>query len=1143
MAVDQFASSIISLLHFDGASGSTTLTDSSNTTQNALAVGTAALSTTQSKIGGASLKTGSANGNYAKLPLTKALDLGAGDFTLEAWVWPVSQGTSYGAIFGRWDDANSAVQDFLVARASNGAVQVSVNGAQLIAGNASDLPTGAWAHVAVTRAGTSVKVWINGTQVSSATLSGAINCAMSQGIVLGQSHFSGGSTFLEAYYDEFCLTAACRYTATFTPPTTPYGTPDNTNYVLMLHGEGSTGGYPTDSSVFAAQGSVLVGTGVTTSTAQKKFGSSSIAFDGASSIQYPNGAQFDLSSNAPDWTVEFFVYLNAYPASGNTQVLNKDAVFGTTNPSYALSIGTAGKVNLLFGNGTSGSGVQVMLGVTQVIPLNTWTHVAAVRKGTTAYVFVGGVLDQSATITSTMVNGTGTLRLGNVSGGAAGEFLNGYLDEVRITKGIGRYTVTFNPPTQQFLDDDGSFTGPCTMLIHGDGANNAVVFRDTGATPHAVLPTAGVKLSTASVKIGTAAIRFSGSQNTTTNQDRLDVSVSDGTLTFGTGDFTIEMWVNMVALPGAGFLGFLMDWRPTTTNGAYPALYVDQNGKVVYYVTGAIRITASVALSAGTYGHVALVRKANVTTLYINGAVAGTYADSNNYLAPGGSRVCIGASGYDSSSSLNAYLDEIEITTGGARYVAPFTPLVVAFADGLSSTRKTFGQPAPYAYSRLLSTPLTGPFNQTAKRTAPGQTDATWGGKGRVAGQTTVNNTPTPQKVRLLEEGGALVQSAWSDASGNYVFDNVNESYKYIVLGRDYSKTYNAVVQDNITPLIMPLYSSYPAEANVKFRRKLTMPQTVGLGANHAVLLRVGESPGSFNLVNSGNPLLVADVVLPLKTLPTAKGDYAADINFTDLSGNNLPYWLERITGTTPNRIFHYWVNLGSQNLDSAAAQCYVVYNGVTPVASTGAATFPLLFDDFLTTFDATKWAGYPNNSIGSVTAGGMQVAATYGREIKSLATFGQGYEVFGAPGPSGTYGNAYSNTPGEVAWNFGFVGGTLGTPTKLANFYNLGSDTGGSFFGVPGEADNAAAAKWTTTRQSNATLRASVARGSDGSVVANYNDTVIRTVASGVPSDAVPVGLMRSAATSATSMDYVAVRKYVVGAPALVIGYEEIAP
>lgn len=132
---------LTSLLHFDGSNGATTIPDTSKTALNSVCVGTCALSTAQKQFGTASLKTGSANGNYLKLGAGKtALDFGSSDFTVEAWVWPVSQGADYGAIFGRWDDASSN-KDWLVWRAADGSVNVSINGSQVVTGAAGDLPT------------------------------------------------------------------------------------------------------------------------------------------------------------------------------------------------------------------------------------------------------------------------------------------------------------------------------------------------------------------------------------------------------------------------------------------------------------------------------------------------------------------------------------------------------------------------------------------------------------------------------------------------------------------------------------------------------------------------------------------------------------------------------------------------------------------------------------------------------------------------------------------------------------------------------------------------------------------------------------------------------------------------------------------
>jgi Concanavalin A-like lectin/glucanases superfamily len=69
------------------------------------------------------------------------------------------------------------------------------------------------------------------------------------------------------------------------------------------------------------------------------------------------------------------------------------------------------------------------------IPLSTWTHIAAVRTGTSVNFYINGVLD--TTLTGVMDanpfrNGTTTLRLGGQGRGARGRFLSGRLDEARI---------------------------------------------------------------------------------------------------------------------------------------------------------------------------------------------------------------------------------------------------------------------------------------------------------------------------------------------------------------------------------------------------------------------------------------------------------------------------------------------------------------------------------------------------------------------------------------------------------------------------------------------------------------------------------------------------------------------------------------
>jgi hypothetical protein len=159
--------------------------------------------------------------------------------------------------------------------------------------------------------------------------------------------------------------------------------------------------------------------------------------------------------------------------------------------------------------------------------------------------------------------------------------------------------------------------------------------------------------------------------------DYLDIP-SNADLTLGTGDFTVECWLYWDSSKAT--IQLFIDWRPASTNGVYPALYVASNGAVVFYVSSADRITTS-TISANTWTHVALVRLSGSTKIYINGTASGsTYSDTNNYLQ---GRVRIGDSGFSTVDGFGykGFIDDLRITKGVARYTANFTAPTKAFPD------------------------------------------------------------------------------------------------------------------------------------------------------------------------------------------------------------------------------------------------------------------------------------------------------------------------------------------------------------------------------------------------------------------------------------------------------------------------------
>lgn len=153
----------------------------------------------------------------------------------------------------------------------------------------------------------------------------------------------------------------------------------------------------------------------------------------------------------------------------------------------------------------------------------------------------------------------------------------------------------------------------------------------------------------------------------------------------GTRDFTIEIWFrpsNIGTGPQA-----LIDLRPSGLNGAYSTISLQSGGAITYFENSTTRITSSVNLVVGTAYHIAYTRSGgNLGTLWINGASAGTWADTASYSSISEARCgCSSFSGV-SGPETNSYFDEFRVTvgaqgSGAARYTSNFTPPTSRFPD------------------------------------------------------------------------------------------------------------------------------------------------------------------------------------------------------------------------------------------------------------------------------------------------------------------------------------------------------------------------------------------------------------------------------------------------------------------------------
>jgi hypothetical protein len=219
--------------------------------------------------------------------------------------------------------------------------------------------------------------------------------------------------------------------------------PHFANVVGLFHFDGANGGTTfTDSSSYAHT-MTRVGLG-TTSTAQSRFGPSSY-LAAASSLLKTANTNFLLSNLS--FTIESWVYLTG--GSGERVICG---VWDTGGISWIMTIGTGDVLTFYYStDGSSGNFTFNTSGFS--VPTNAWTHVAACRDGTTIRLFIGGVARYTnSSFSQTCYNGTSVQFSlgGQTSGGSAIASFVGHIDDLRITKGVARYTADFTPPTQPF---------------------------------------------------------------------------------------------------------------------------------------------------------------------------------------------------------------------------------------------------------------------------------------------------------------------------------------------------------------------------------------------------------------------------------------------------------------------------------------------------------------------------------------------------------------------------------------------------------------------------------------------------------------------------------------------------------------------
>lgn len=341
-------------------------------------------------------------------------DITQSDYTVEAWVYNMGAGaeryifSQRGASSG-WEmriNANNSVSTFFTSGTtftSNTAV-----------------PANAWTHIAASRSGTTIRMFINGKAVLvPSTQSNGTSAHAAYGLMLGWST-SGGGLMLGHIADARVIKGRALYTANFTPPTAPL---EATNDTTML---------------FAGRGGVVdasrmvdietVGDVISTKSVAPFNGARSYYFDGDVDYMTASTGTGTINFGTGNFTIETWVYFTASN--------------GTYNPFIRVNGGSQLDFGFDFSTNQLKYSTSVAVLANSWTPsIGTWYHVALVRSAGNAKIYVNGVNMSGAGVADSFdhsLNAIATLyRIGG-SDFSGGHVLKGYLSDFRITKGIAR---------------------------------------------------------------------------------------------------------------------------------------------------------------------------------------------------------------------------------------------------------------------------------------------------------------------------------------------------------------------------------------------------------------------------------------------------------------------------------------------------------------------------------------------------------------------------------------------------------------------------------------------------------------------------------------------------------------------------------
>jgi hypothetical protein len=328
------------------------------------------------------------------------------------------------------------------------------------------------------------------------------------------------------------------------------------------------------------------------------------------------------------------------------------------------------------------------------ITVNIWNHIAVVFNGSGSNnlkIYVNGVLGATGTFTRLSPAAPRVLYIGIEGDTPNTSYWLGYISNLRITNSA-LYTSTFTPSTTPLTAIANTTLLTCQSNRFIDNSTNAYTVSPAGSIKvQRFNPFGSNGLSYSPLTDG-GSIYFDGSSYLT--------MASNSSFAFGTGNFTVEGWINPTSLPTYCTIcstrtasGTTAGWNIGVSSSGQLFLYAE-NFKVSLGQNGVGGVLVN------TWSHFAIVRSGTELKAYVNGIQSGpTGSDGNDYTIQ---TFWTGITG-GTSEAWFGYISNLRILKGTALYTSTFTPPTVPFVPITNTSLLLLGSNSKFLDSTKIN--------------------------------------------------------------------------------------------------------------------------------------------------------------------------------------------------------------------------------------------------------------------------------------------------------------------------------------------------------------------------------------------------------------------------------------------------------